>query len=42
MGLRAAAILEKGAMAGAATLRRIVKAVGELQRQEPEPEERAH
>ncbi len=40
--MRADAMLEKGAMAGAATWRRIVKAVEELQRQEPGPEERAH
>ncbi len=39
--MRADAMLEKGAMAGAATWRRIVKAVEELQRQEPGPGERA-
>ncbi len=45
-GLEAAmladAMLQKGAMAGAATWRRIVKAVEELQRQERRPGERAH
>ena len=40
--MRADAMLEKGAMAGAATRRRVVKAVEELQRQEPRPGERAH
>ncbi len=40
--MRADAMLEKGAMAGAATWRRIVKAVEELQRTEPAPGERAH
>ncbi len=35
--MRADAMLEKGAIAGAATWRRIVKAVEELQRQEPAP-----
>ncbi len=40
--MRADAMLEKGDMAGAATWRRIVKAVEELQRQEPGPGERAH
>ncbi len=40
--MRADAMLEKGAMAGAATWRRIVKAVEELQRREPGPGERAH
>ena len=35
-------MLEKGDMAGAATWRRIVKAVEELQRREPGPGERAH
>ncbi len=39
--IRVDAMLEKGAMAGAATWRRIVKAVEELQRQEPGPGERA-
>ncbi len=38
--MRADAMLEKGDMEGAATWRRIVKAVEELQRQEPG--ERAH
>ena len=36
------AMLEKGAMAGAATWRGIVKAVEELQRQEPALGETAH
>ena len=36
------AMLEKGAMAGAAAWRRIVNAVEELQRQERQPGERAH
>ncbi len=40
--MRADAMLEKGAMAGAATWRRIVKTVEELQRTEPAPGERAH
>ena len=40
--MRADAVLEKGDMQGAATWRRIVKAVEELQRQEPGPGERAH
>ncbi len=40
--MRADAMLEKGAMAGAATWQRIAKAVEELQRQEPGPGERAH
>ncbi len=40
--MRADAMLEKGAMAGAATWRRIVKAVEELQRQERRPGEGAH
>ncbi len=40
--MRADAMLEKGAMAGTAMLRRIVKAVEELQRQEPGPGEMAH
>ena len=40
--IRADAILEKGDMEGAAAWRRIVKAVEELQRQEPGPGERAH
>ncbi len=40
--MRADAMLEKGAIAGAATWRRIVKAVEELQRQEPAPGETAH
>ncbi len=40
--MRADAMLEKGAMAGAAARRRIVKAVEELQRQVPAPRERAH
>ncbi len=36
------AMLERGAMAGAAMGRRIVKAMEELQRQKPGPGERAH
>ncbi len=40
--MRADAMLEKGAMAGAATWRRIVKAVEELQCTEPGPGEKAH
>ncbi len=40
--MRADAMLEKGAMAGAETWRRMVKAVEELRRQEPGPGERAH
>ncbi len=39
--MRADAMLEKGDMAGAATWRRIVKAIEELQRQEPALGERA-
>ncbi len=35
-------MLEKGAMDGAETRRRIVKAVEELQRQEPAPAKTAH
>ncbi len=40
--MRADTMFEKGAMAGAATWRRIVKAVEELQRQERRPGEGAH
>ncbi len=40
--MRADKLLENGAMAGAATWRRIVKAVEELQRQEPAPGKTAH
>ena len=40
--MRADNMFEKGAMAGAATWRRIVKAVEELQRQERRPGEGAH
>ncbi len=40
--VRADAMLEKGAMAGAATWRRIVKAIEELQRQERQSGEPAH
>ncbi len=40
--MRADAMLEKGAMAGAATWRRIVKAIEELQRQERQSGEPAH
>ena len=40
--VRADAMLEKGDMAGAATWRRIVKAVEELQRQNRPPGEAAH
>ena len=38
--MRADAMLERGAMAGAATWRHIIKAVEELQRTEPGPRER--
>ncbi len=40
--MRADKFLAVGDMEGAATWRRIVKAVEELQRQEPAPGERAH
>ncbi len=40
--MRADAMLEKGPMAGAATWRRIIMAVDELQRQERRPGETAH
>ncbi len=42
VAMRADAMLEKGAMAGAATWLRIVKAVEELQRQEPAPGARVY
>ncbi len=40
--MHAGAILEKSDMDGAAVWRRIVKAIDELQRQEPGPGERRH
>ena len=40
--MRADAMLEKGEILGATAWRRIVKAIEELQRQEPAPGETAH
>ena len=40
--MRADAMLDKGDLDGAAVWRRIVKAIEELQRAEPGPDERKH